>query len=769
MKGKKSSRALRSPRSSPSPAAPEPEPDRRPDKPVQEVTDRQQEKSSYEITVRVPRALVARLQKAAFYALLTYAGLLTLPLALYVPGTGLDASWATALNLLPHTHYKFGTDVIFTFGPLGFIAEPQNIGGNLPVAWLIRLLVWGLLLHELAQRYRRATLSRVGCVIAVIAVVMAHQFLTGFIEYLLASAGLLLILHDSPEEQSPVNAVVMSLLTSVAFLTKQSGYVMLLISGCAYFSVWYLRKRLAPSRAALLRLAAVAVVPMLAYLVYHASLTGLWAYVTGAAQIASSYSVAMSVGRLPEYEALRRGLLTVLLVGFAASAVWKKWLGVETAACILAAFYVAMRHSVVRESDGHISIVFAFSIVLMGFLVLHCRQTKAALLTGVLVFASVAALSLVEMIPFWGTLELKNWSMVPQFNEIGTLFHWSGSMAAAAAQAEANLRSDRLSDSLRARIGQGPVIVFPTELSYAPANHLNLLPLYTLQAYVAYTHELDLRTADRLLASPSGTRLLMRWGSIDERHPLIEVPATWEAIYAWFRPEVAESDLLLLEKRDRPSVHHSQPLGSALVDLRQWQEVPDRDHAVRVGVAFSQTALGAARKLLYKVDPVYIELEPDVGRPQRFRVIPDVLQQPFLINCLPLSSAALEDLLFESNCPQRVRRFRFLGQGLSSFSGAARVTFTEAPDERFHFAARENTGSRVSKIPLAVEEFWYGVVDAVDGGPCLAKIPPHTLSGFSPAKGWKSPGGPAQIGLGARRSMRCTRPWESGNSRGLQR
>ena len=699
-----------------------------------------------EIAVRAPRVLLLRAQQAAFYALLIYAALVTAPLTFDVPDIGLDPSWRFAANVLPASQYKYGPDIVFTYGPLGFIEYPQHFGANLPIALLIRIFIWGLLIAQLAFAFRRPRFARSGCFIAIAGIVCAHQFLAGYIDYMLAGTALLLILSQPPEEERFWRGTVpLTILAAVAFLAKESSYVLLLVSLWAYFSLWHLRNHSKPSGRSWLRLATIYGTPFVAYLVYNPSVGGLWAYITGVSQIAGGYSVAMSGDGLPDGEYLRLGVLTTLLIGFAACAVYRKWLNLETAACVLAAFYFAMKHSVVGNGTI-ISFVYAFSMVLMGFLVLHCRPAKGALLTGGLAFLAVCILSLTEMNPVWKTLDAATWSPTPHMEEIAKVIHWRDSMAALDAQAEANLRADQLPDSLRERIQRAPVIIFPWELAYAPANRLNLYPLYTLQAYAAYSHELDLRTAAHLGNSPPNTRLLMEWKSIEERHPLLDVPATWQAIYTGFAPETAEPNLLLLKKRERPAEFRSRTLASRVADIRQWQEVPDRDYAVSASIRFSQTMLGFWRQTLYKINPIYMEIEPDRGGPQRFRAIPDVLQHEFVINCLPLSSAALESILFEGQCPQKVKRFRFSGDGLASFSAAARITLTESPEERFQFAAREDAGWKETRIPAAVQPIGAGSLDSINGAPV-----PGSNTAASPVRvsfgsrvelqGWASSGG----------------------------
>lgn len=58
---------------------------------------------------------------------------------------GLDSSWAIGINELVNRHMTFGRDVIFTYGPLGFVITPRNLGSNMAHAVVFRLalhLLW---------------------------------------------------------------------------------------------------------------------------------------------------------------------------------------------------------------------------------------------------------------------------------------------------------------------------------------------------------------------------------------------------------------------------------------------------------------------------------------------------------------------------------------------------------------------------------------------------------------------------------------------------
>ena len=54
-------------------------------------------------------------------------------------GAGLDPSWVLGLNEASSRHMIYGRDIIFTYGPLGFVIHPLDVGSNLIHAIFFRL------------------------------------------------------------------------------------------------------------------------------------------------------------------------------------------------------------------------------------------------------------------------------------------------------------------------------------------------------------------------------------------------------------------------------------------------------------------------------------------------------------------------------------------------------------------------------------------------------------------------------------------------------
>src|SRR5438270_2574811 len=141
----------------------------------------------YEITLGISRPFLLRLRYLAFYLLLAYVASMTLPLVFNSTRVGLDPSWSYATNYFANSHYKYGPDIIFTEGPIGFVYWPESVGWNVPVAFAVRLLIWGLLLVELAIAYHRSRSAPFPAFLAVLCILVAQPMLSYLFDELVAS------------------------------------------------------------------------------------------------------------------------------------------------------------------------------------------------------------------------------------------------------------------------------------------------------------------------------------------------------------------------------------------------------------------------------------------------------------------------------------------------------------------------------------------------------------------------------------------------------
>jgi len=89
-----------------------------------------------------------------FSACWTYTALLTLPFRHGTPATNLDSSYGFGSNYFPDAGFRYGSDLIFTYGPLGYLFYPEDIGNHIVIANVVRGAIWALLLVHLVLLYR---------------------------------------------------------------------------------------------------------------------------------------------------------------------------------------------------------------------------------------------------------------------------------------------------------------------------------------------------------------------------------------------------------------------------------------------------------------------------------------------------------------------------------------------------------------------------------------------------------------------------------------
>jgi hypothetical protein len=667
--------------------------------------------------VGVPRSLYPLVERIGFYILVAYAALTTFPGSGGDPiGRGLDYSWRFGLNQLFFSPYKYGRDVIFTYGPLGFVCYPEHIGHNLIVALVIRLFVWAVMLGVLVGAYRRKQFAAGGCLIAAGSLVLVHSALLSFLDYMLAIAALMLIVWHGPEWARSVRAVfLLIILDSLAFLSKTSAYVKITASLIVYVGLVTWKDRKKPGIAPALAAASIILAPLGVFLFYDHSFTDLGLYVLRGGEIMGGFSTAMSWSGMTAGDVWSVTLLLALIVGFGVFSVWRRWLGWEVVGCIFVSVAFAVKHGVVRWD--HLPISYGAAPMLFAIMAVKCRGGRVCTWVRSIVWGCVCCVALIAGNPAWRPLSYRTWDPLVALERFSPLLHWDRFVAGLDGESEANLQNDVLPDDLLKHIQRFPVVMFPCEMSYAAANHLNLFPLYTMQSYTGYTHELDRAMAAKLVdGTPSEVRLLVEWGGLDYRHPLLDVPATWQTIQTAFEPEAEGPGVLLLKKRTYRSAPRFSRITNAFADIRNWQEVPSRQWAVSLSVRFVSTLGGAVRRILYKTEPVYVDFETERGTHARFRIIPDVLREPFIVNCLPLDPAGLDLLLGDNVCQERVTRFRFSGDGLESYSSPVQLSFAEAPERTFR-KPKLLAAKTLDAIPAESQKMWTGAVDALGGRP----------------------------------------------------
>ena len=597
---------------------------------------------------------------ASFYCLLAYAALLLLPTFYRGVIPGLDESLCFALSHFVHTQFKFGPDLIRTYGPLGFIPMPQPV--NLMVALEVKATVWLVLLWQLAAIWRSG--RHFAAVILVLGFIASSKVFFYYWDYLVAATILVVLVRMLLDQMGYGGLALLSVLLGLTFLVKFTAFMMSASCLAVYSASLARTSRCADRPQRIAATGAVFLAGPLAYLTYNPSLHGLFLYLKGAFSVVSGYAAAMSLPTDP----LNAKLGTAVCAMFGGSVVYavcRRHVTLRGAGIVLVALWVAFRHGFVRSGPLYVAVFCSLAIFLFTVLLaqMDFRQPGTKILAAV--FVALAAVAMFGIAERWYPPEEDWWSPKTNITAALDLVHWK----------RATNQLNHMGDSLfsagvgsmySAAVEGKHVLVFPSDLAYAAHGEFQLVPLYTIQAYSAYTRYLDRMSAQKLLAStPLLDYVIFEWKTIDGRNPSLDVPAVWNTLFANVVPQMRKDDSLLLVPRPAPLKLAYQPLSAAEYKPGLWVPVPRATTPVAMSIDLRLTLLGSALTTLYKQEPVFIEVKTLSGKTVPFRVPVDLLATPAFINVLPLSFDAVAEMWTANTVRDPIVGLRLLGKGLA--------------------------------------------------------------------------------------------------------
>jgi hypothetical protein len=604
---------------------------------------------------------------------------LTFPYCFGQMGGGVDSSWVMGLNAARDRHLVYGRDIAFTYGPLGFVIAPVDIGSNLIHAMVFRLglhaLWWisvGGLLSRINGRGSRL-LFLAGALYSGIQFDRAGDWnsqLTGVI--LLTPVGyLVLAYHD----RRPVWAVPAMVVAAAALLAKFSLGVACAVAIGVWATLELIR---APRRGTLGRLALLALTYvgtlMALFRAYGGPLDALGEFLRSSLVIGSGYSSQMSTpGPVDQEMILVAGMALAVIVTGAGVLLRKDYAPV--ALITLFPLFVLFKGAIVRHDVGHIAVSCPPMAGLAAFLLAGrhgrgpspvSRAFAAAFLGGCLWLNPPDAASILAKGP-------ANLSLLSRYPKTVSKLR------------RTTLKRDyRLPPALVAKIGSATVDVYPQSTCYAIYNGLNWKPRFVFQSYCAYNPALDRRNADCYAGPNAPQFVIYAHDSIDFQHPCMVDPQTWIELTRWYDVEDRASGILLLKRRGAPRWREVELVGSrALAFGERWPVPQDAGGPVILQASPRLSPLGKLTDLVFKVYPPKLRVEYEDGMIAEHVLVWRNLRSGFVGSELPRSLAEVR-LLLEVGEADRVRAVTFLDEP-GAFEREFRVSWSRVrlePDSR---------------------------------------------------------------------------------------
>ncbi|HKI02776.1 MAG TPA: hypothetical protein VKK31_12430 [Thermoanaerobaculia bacterium] len=603
-------------------------------------------------------------------------------------GRGLDPSWAYAINALPFTGRLPGRDVAFTYGPLGWLFTPADLGHHVLLSLLFWLGAHALFALALARVLRRAdgleALLFAGFLLA------SHMLGLGADSWLVLILGLLLapelagMPHPSPVASGRsfwAPALAAALTVVFGLITIYLG-----LSAAAFLGSFglLLCVRRPPGYGRLLLTMAGAMAAVVAVMVplIFGGPGNAWRWLILQGELAQGYAAGMAQPAAPVE--LAAGLAAVALVAGLFLHARAKGTGLAGLwAVFLLPVWLAFQHAFIRADATHTLglLPFVLGVVALGLLLARRPAERWA--------ARGAAFLLLLL----ATASALRFGVPAVMSRLDLMLGLKGCRNLAAAMDPVALRRRAALDQERAlapsRLPEGfaaavraaglGVDVLPWELSYLPANRLRWVPSPTLQLYSTLTRRLDVLAA-RHFAGTAGAAspdlLLVEGGTLDGRDMLWDTPETWRAILASYELDARRPapGLLLLRRSPHPLAWHLEPRGEIVAAAGRWVEV-DRAPAASWTFAALDVSLswrGQLDRWLLGLPPLLLETVDDRGFHRTVRILPETAPGGLL---LAPAASNLNELAALWRSPAdlpRIVRFRLTGPGLRDVS-AVRV------------------------------------------------------------------------------------------------
>ena len=546
----------------------------------------------------------------------------------------IDNAWAQALHIAFSRHWQFGQDIVFTYGPWGFLAR-----GYYPTTYPVSVIVWVMLsLVFLCAGWRLAchlSDNRLFSWLWLIGFTGVASIPVGndFDVRLVAWVVLLLFLHFFVEKGA-FTATQAMLVVSLGWLSlvKFTGLMesVLVVALIAVDNIF--RHRRFPW-----------IVPL-----WAASLLGFWVmagqhlssfgpYLSNSWQITSGYTEAMMrTGRTETWDVSGFLLLAVLLCTMTGGVAWARlrfW-GALPLAGLGGTLFIVFKQGYVRQDRHEVAAVMSLLIISLACLAL-AGPAKGRKMRQALLLLAGSVLMASSVFGYWlpGNGLWTQWA--------GT-FKPSNLMGPVTGVFTGHLRSDYEKNLATIREEypvppmKGGADLYSCFQTILFAHGLPYQPRPVIQSYSAYTPELARLNAAHLQTDRAAGNLLFAIEPIDGRFPALDDGLSWPELLTRYDLRGTSDALgtyLFLSRSAAPREYHLTPLQDTSA---RWGEPVTPPSAtagpIWVEIEIKKTLIGTVVSALYKPPVLVLTVSLRDNGQQDFRMVPAMARGGFLLS-----------------------------------------------------------------------------------------------------------------------------------------
>lgn len=545
-------------------------------------------------------------------------------------GTDADSSWAAVLEHAARNGLQYGKDIVFTYGPLGYLATSRVIPSEITASTAAELaLSLAASAGVCLLAWRMALLWRV-LMLAVFALVVANGHFGSneiLINVTLVAWGLLCFLESGP--RLVFSVCVLALLAALFALVKFTCLVAGSLTVGAVVGDLILRKQYVKGG-----LATVLFVGggLAAWGLLGQGIGNLDDFLRNGSAIAGGYTAAMGLEGLLPWRCVVGSLFTagaaLITIGVriavldcpgGANSRWRRALIWSWLSALL---FLLWKHGLVRADGYHLQIfIFCVVVLLFGLEALPSRSAfgrewaRALTVMGACIAAwTIQTAFFPGYLAYMGRHTLR---MPGQRLEMLARPepYWTR-LREQQRQVNHHISLPRL----RALTGEAAVDLFGHRQSYLLFNGFNYQPRPVFQSYTVYTSELARLNEDFFLSERAPAFVLFRLEPMQGRLPALEDSAALRHLLINYEPVEAEGPCLLLQKKPgRPAPARLTLLRAGTVGAGEPISIPGPGPAPYwLEIDVKPSLMGHVRQWVYRPPDLRIKLwsenAPDNGK-----------------------------------------------------------------------------------------------------------------------------------------------------------
>ena len=585
---------------------------------------------------------------------------------IHLPASALADSWPqkweACLGFAATHHLQWGRDIIYTYGPLGFLTTDYYWGGHfwLMFAWA---LGFSLVLTMVLLRFLRRTSWPVRVILCI-----ALPFLTAprscdlGLDPVYLFAITLFGMICLAEEKTPISLLVISgcmlgLLGLVKFTFCLYCVVVLVavvVGNCA---------RGDGKRAGIIFFSALASFAM-AWTLAGQSFgnIGLWFY--RSLQIVSGYSSAMSIPTLPA-NVLSGGLIFLCLVVMLVmpGRNGRVFAQIPKIGVIAPGIFLAWKEAFDRADATHVMVFLIYAILLSAtmpaFSQMIWRRRRAFLPWTVVTWALAGFACVVQQPDFVIAVKMEFGPCYQdKFTALLNPTQYRSGLEAYLAD-----RQDAVSlPQIASAVGDAPLGVLGYNQEVAILNGFNYRPHPVFQGFSAYLPALQKLNSDFYASSNAPELVLWRFETLDHRFPTLDEGMVLLTMLRDYLPVTRQGEFVLWKRKAKAGLPFQfSNLQQTTSSLGEWVSLPDT--AAWLKLDLQPDWPGKIREFFYQATVPVIEIRLADGSTESYQLTPGSARSGFVINPLLVTTADPALTALGRSKPKKVTAMRVLAPG----------------------------------------------------------------------------------------------------------